>query len=145
MKQSLGVEELLDVLGDVGYLFGRLIALDDLPLLVDEELGEVPLDVGALLVVGVSLREHLVEDGVDRVGLIPTGEAFLLFKEFIERGSVIAIDFYLFELRKLSAVGELTEVMDTLVGAGSLLAKLVAWEVKDLEALSVVCLVEIFR
>ena len=29
---------------------------------VDEEFGEIPLDVGILVVVGISLREHIDED-----------------------------------------------------------------------------------
>lgn len=38
-----------------------------LSLLVDEELGEVPLDVGTLLVVRISLAQHLVKYRIKRM------------------------------------------------------------------------------
>ena len=49
----LFLEPLLDLLGDEAKLGGGLEAGNNLTLLVDEELGEVPLDVGLRLVVGV--------------------------------------------------------------------------------------------
>ena len=137
------LEKSLDIFGNVLDLLRWLVTLDDLPFLVDEELGEVPLDVRLLLIVGISLGEHLVKDGIDRMSLIPTGEAFLLLEELIERVGIVAVDLYLLELRKLRAIGELAKLMDALVCARCLLAKLVAGEVEDLKALSMVTLVEL--
>ena len=71
------------------------------------------------------------------MGLIPTGEAFLLLEEFIEGLGVVAVDLNLLELREIGAIVELAELMDAFVGAGRLLSELVAGEVEDFEALRV--------
>ena len=49
------LEELLDLFGDMLDLLCGLETGYHLSLLIDEELGEVPFDIGFLLVVGVSL------------------------------------------------------------------------------------------
>ena len=64
---------------------GRLEAGYNLTLLVNEELGEVPLDIGTLLVVRISLAQHLVENRVERVALVPTSKALHSFRN-LKRG-----------------------------------------------------------
>ena len=68
-------------MGNVLNLLSRFEAGHHLTFFVDEELREVPLDVGLLLVVGIGLGEHLVEDGGYGVSLVPTSKAFLLRAE----------------------------------------------------------------
>ena len=77
--------------------------------------------------------------------LVPTGEALLCLEELIERVSVVAVDLDLLELWELGAVGELAERVDALVGARCLLAKLIAGEVENLEALGMVFLIEFLQ
>ena len=72
---SLEVQPLFDSLSDDIETCGRLEASYNLTLLVNEELGEVPLDIGTLLVVRISLAQHLVENRVERVALVPTSKA----------------------------------------------------------------------
>ena len=114
-------------------------------LLVDEELSEIPLDVGLAFVVGICLGEHLVENRIDGMRLIPTGKTFLLFEEFIERVGIVAIDLQFLELRELGAIGELAELVDALVGTGSLLTKLIAGKIEYLKALGMILLVELLQ
>ena len=59
-RQSL-FQQFLNLLFDVSDLLSGFEAGDNLALLVDEELGEVPLDVSLLLVVRVCLRQHFVQ------------------------------------------------------------------------------------
>ena len=141
----LCLEPFLDGLGDDVETRGRLEASHNLSLLVDEELGEVPLDVWAFLVVRVSLAEHLVEHRVERMALVPAGEALAFLQELEERSGVVAVYLDLLVALELSAVCELAELMDAFISAWSLLSKLVAWEIQNLEALGVIFLVELFE
>ena len=122
-----------------------LEAGNNLTALVDEELREVPLDVGLLLVVGVGLREHVVEDVGDGVFHIPACKALLLLQELEQRIGIVAIHLHLLEAGEVGTEGELAEFMDALVGARSLLTELVAGEIENLEAISVVLLVELLQ
>ena len=124
------------------HLGGGLEAGYHLALLVDEELGEVPLDVGLLLVVGVCLAEHVVQNSCQVVLGIPAGEAFLLLQELVQGICILAVDLDLLETRELGAEVQLAELMDAFIGARSLLSELVAGEVENLEALAVILLVK---
>ena len=130
---------------DIGGFLCRLKTGDNLTFLVDEEFREVPFDVGLLFVVGIGLGEHVVENMGDGVLHIPAGEALLLLEEEVEGIGIVAIDLDLLEARELSAEVQLAELMDALVGAGSLLPELVAREVENLETLGMVFLVEFFQ
>ena len=127
------------------YLLCRLVAFHHLAFLVDEELGEVPLDVGFLLIVRVGLRKHLLQDGIDGMRLVPAGEAFLLLEELIEGRGIVAVDLYLLELWELRAIGELAKLMDAIIRAWGLLGKLVAREVENLKALGMILLVKFLK
>ena len=139
------LQECLHGLLDVLDLLSRLEACHYLTLLVDQELGEVPLDLCALLVIGISLRQHLVENGIERMGLIPASEALLALEELIQRIGIVAIHLQLLEAGEVGAIVELAELMDRLVCAGSLLAKLIAREIQDLKALCVICLIKFLQ
>src|SRR4029434_4831840 len=105
-------KQLLDVgLEAVGLGVGR-IALDDVALAVDQELGEIPLD---------------------RLG--PQKSRLLLLEKAIERGRVVAVDIDLGEHGEGHAVVHLAEALDLLLAAGLLRAELVAREAEDLEPL----------
>ena len=86
-----------------------------------------------------------MESRVDGVALIPSGKAALLLEELEEGLGIVAVDLHLLEARELRAVGQLAEVVDALVRTRGLLAKLVSGEVKDLEALLMVLLVELLQ
>ena len=145
VPQFLFCEQGFDVGTDVFYLFGRLVAFDHLPFLVDEELGEVPFDFGRLLVIGISLGKHLVENGGKFMTFIPTGKSFLFFEEFIERGGMFAVYFNLLKSWEIRPLGELAEFVNCLVGTRCLLTELVAGEIKNFEALGVVFLISVFQ
>ena len=76
---------------------------------------------------------------------IPAGETFLLGEEFVERVGIVAVYLYLLEARELCSVVQFAEVVDALVGSRGLLAKLVAGEVENLEALAVILLIEFLQ
>ena len=126
-------------------LLSRLEACHYLTLLVDQELGEVPLDLSTLLIIGVCLGQHLVENRIERMGLIPAGKALLALEELIQRIGIVAIHLQLLEAGEIGAIIELAELMDRLVCAGSLLAKLIAREIQDLKALCVICLIKFLQ
>ena len=77
----LQLQPLFDLLSDDLKTSGRLETSDNLTFLVDQELGEVPLDVGAFLIVRISLAQHLVEHWVERMCLIPTSKTLGFFQE----------------------------------------------------------------
>ncbi len=83
------------------------IELDYVTLAIDEELGEVPLDLG--------------------IGLGSTDE-------LIERACGVSLDITLAEKREGGAIGASDEILDLLLGLGLLGAKLVAWVADDLQA-----------
>ena len=137
------MQQLLDLCCNVLNLFCGLETGDDLSLFVDEELGEVPLDVWLLLVVGVCLSQHIVEDVSDGVLHIPSCKTFLILQELIERIGIIAINLDFLKTGELRTEVQLTELMDTVIGARSLLSELVTGKVENLEALSMIFLVKL--
>ena len=103
-----------------GSGFGvRRVALDDVAVAIDQELGEVPLD---------------------RLGAEQSG--LRLLQVLVERRRVLAVDVDLGEQRKRDAVVDLAERLDLLLAAGLLRAELVAGKAEDLEPLAVQLLVE---
>ena len=67
------------------------------------------------------------------MALVPSGKAFLLLQELVERVGVFAVYLQLLEPRELCSVCELAEVVYRFVCAGCLLAELVAREIEYLE------------
>jgi len=122
---------------DVVHVVGRLEAGDDVAFAVDEELGEVPFDIGLLCEVGVGLAEHVVQERRELMAFVEAFEAFLFLQPGVERHLVLAVDVGLGELWEHGTVGELAELGDFFVCARSLLAELVAGEVEDFETLVV--------
>jgi hypothetical protein len=108
-----------EVLGeDSGHLFwsgGGREPPHDVPLAVDEELLEVPGDVGAVALAWLGVLQDLVEGS-----------------------GAVAVDLDLGEHREVDVVLRLHELEDLLRGSGLLLAELVARETEDREALVVV-------
>src|SRR5258706_9120003 len=86
---TLASQQLLDVPGDGLRLDVRRVALDDIALAVDEELGEVPLD---------------------RLGTEQSRPGFL--EVLIQRRGIAAVDVDLREQREGDAIVELAEVGD---------------------------------
>ena len=100
------------------YFLCRLEAGNNLAFLVDQEFGEVPLDVRLLLVVWVSLRQHILQDVGDGVLHVPAGKALLLLQELEQRVGIVAVDLYLLEAGKLCTEVQLAELVYALVSAG---------------------------
>ena len=138
-------QQFLNLCFDMLNLLGRLVTGNDHAALVDEELGEIPLDVGFLHVVRVFLGKHIVEDVSNGVLHIPAGKAFLLREVLEQRVGIVAIDLHLLEAGELCAEIQLAELMDGLISARGLLAKLVAGEVQDDELLRAVFLIEFLK
>jgi len=133
------------LLSDILDFLCRLEASDDLSFLINKEFSEVPLDVGLLFVIGVSLGEHVVQDVGNGVLHVPASKAFLFFQELEQWVGIVTIHLYLLETGKFGAEVQFTELVDALVSARSLLTKLVAREVENLEALCMVLLVQGFQ
>src|SRR5215218_4877699 len=119
---ALGGEEGLDVALDVLGSGRRAVALDDVALGVDQELGEVPLDLGAAEQPGL-------------LGLEPP----------VERVRVVAVDLDLGEQRERHAVVALAERGGLLVGIGVLVAELVTREAQHDEPAVDVLLVDLLE
>ena len=120
----LCLKPLFDGLCDYVEAGSRFEASHHLTLLVNEELGEVPLDVCAFLVVRISLREHLVENRVERMSLVPACEAFAFLEEFEERSGIITIYLDLFVALKFCAVCKFAELMDAFISTNEALKQL---------------------
>ena len=114
-------------------------------LAVDKELGEVPFDVGVLVVEAVLLAEHLVEVGTDAVGGVESAEGCFALEPHIESSGTVAIDIDFGHLREGGVIGAGAEGVDILVAARGLGTKLVAGEVEQLEALVVILGVEVLQ
>ncbi len=121
---------------------GRLEAGNHLSFLVNQELSEIPLDVGLLTVVGVSFLQHVVKNMSNGVRHIPSVETFLLLQELEERVGIVTVHLDLLEAGEFCAEVQLAELVDAFVGTGSLLSELVAGEIENLEALAVIVLVK---
>ena len=133
---------LLDARFHVLRLRGGLEAADDAAFAADEELGEVPLDVGLRCVVGIGLGEHLVEQLRQRMLGVEAGKACLALQPLVDGVGAVAIDLDLRHQREGDAVVDAAELLDLLVGAGLLMAELVAGEADDDESLVLILLVE---
>ena len=131
--------------GDIVNALCGLEAGNNLSLLVDQEFSEVPLDIRLLLVVRVSLAEHIFQDWSNGVVHVPAGKAFLFLQEFIQRVCIFTVHLYFLESWEFGAEVQLTELVDALVCTRSLLAKLVAGEVENLEALAAILLVKLLQ
>ena len=142
---SLEVQPLFDSLSDDIEACGRLEAGYNLTLLVNEELGEVPLDIGTLLVVRISLAQHLVENRVERVALVPTSKALTFFQKFEERGSIVSVYLDLLVALELCAVCKLAELMNAFICTRGLLTKLVARKIKYFETLRMIGLIKFLQ
>ena len=81
----------------------------------------------------------------DGVLHVPSSESLLLLEELKQGVGIGSVDLHFLEAGELSAEVELAELMDALVGAGSLLTELVAGEVEDDEVLRAVLLVEFLQ
>ena len=79
------------------------------------------------------------------MSLVPACEAFAFLEEFEERSCIITIYLDLLVALKFCAVCKFAELMDAFISTRSLLTELIAWEVEYLEALLVVCLIELFQ
>src|SRR5271170_4434132 len=112
---------LLDVGADAFRRRGRRVALNNVALLVDQELSEVPLD-------GVAQQA-----------------ALLALQKLVERVSVVAIHFDFGEQREVDAIIQLAEFLDLIVISGLLMAELVAREGQQLEALVLVLRIQLLQ
>ena len=62
-----------------------------------------------------SLAQHLVENRVERVALVPTSKALTFFQNFEERGSIVSVYVDLLVALELCAVCKLAELMLSLI------------------------------
>lgn len=102
---------------------------------VDEELGEIPFDIGLLGIVGVGTVEYGVEHIGERMCRVETRKAFLLLEVGVERRLVGSIDVDFVETGKEGVEVGNAELLNLGVGSGCLSAKLVAGEVENLKSL----------
>ena len=116
---------------------------NNLSFLVNQEFGEVPLDIGLLLVVWVSFAQHVVQNWSDGVVHIPTCKPLLLLQELIQWLGILAVYLYFLKAWEFGAEGQFAELMDAFVRSRSLLSKLVAGEVENFEALAMILLVKL--
>ena len=72
---------------------------------------------------------------------VPSGKAFLVLQKLEERLGIFTVYLDFLESGELGAEVELTELVNALVCAGSLLSELVAGEIENLKTLAMVFLV----
>ena len=111
---------------NVVHLVRGLVALDDTAVARNEELGEVPFDVGILVVVGVFLAKHVVQQLAQAFVEIEAAETFLCLQIGIEGVFVRTVHLNFVELWELDVEVSRAELVDFLNGAGCLFAELVA-------------------
>ena len=134
VAMSRRLEQLDDGLLDLVHAGGRLEARDQVALAVDEELGEVPADVGLVAeLLAIGCGELLQGQVLD--ALTKASKRLLGCQVGKEGDSRVTVDVNLLELGELGAELERAELRDLIVGLGCLVGELVAGEVKNLEAL----------
>ena len=121
-EDQLSSQRRLDILGQAGRGIGRGVAFENVPLLVDQKLGEVPLD-------------RLAAQQPRRFGRQPT----------VQRIGVGAIDLNLGHHGETDAVIQLAKLSDLVVATGVLRAKLVAREAQHHQTLLAISLVQFFQ
>ena len=127
-------KQFLDRFPDVLHIDRRLEAGDDVPLAVDEELCEVPADIGLVAVLLVVHGRKLIQRGVFQT-LPEALERLFRGQPGKQRIGCLAVDVDLFELRELGAEFHGAEGVDLLLVAGGLIGELVAGEVEYFKAL----------
>ena len=127
---------------DISHFVRGFVALHDTTVTRYQELGEVPLDVTLLVIVGILLAQHLIHELAPLVVEVKAAEALLCF-QIGEKGRLtgaVHVDFV--KLRELDVEIGGAELMNLLNRAGSLLAELVAGEIEYFKAIGMVFLVE---
>ena len=127
------LEQVGDGLAECCHIGGGLKTGYHVALTVDEELCEVPLDVGILVVEAVLRTEGGIEIGSTGVVEVKATETGFALEPCIKRCGILTIDIDLVHLREGDAVVAGAESVDFLKGAWCLLAKLVAGEVEDFQ------------
>ena len=122
---------------------GGLKAGDNVALAVDEELGEVPLDVTVVLIVLVHLLDDAVQNQSSRA--VETLKPGVGGKPLVERDGVLAVDVDLGILREGDPETAGAEGVDLFIGSGSLIGELVAGEVENLKTLVLECVVNLLE
>lgn len=117
---------------DVFEVVHGLVSGNDFAVAVNEEFGEIPADVGCL-VVGIGLAHDAVQLA-HGVRLVEAIKAVLTFQPCVERNLVLAVHFHLLVLGELGAVVLLAELHRLGIRFGRLAAELVAGEVEYIEA-----------
>ena len=118
--------------------------LDDVAVAVNQELGEVPLDVAWLLgSCQVVLGEEFTQFGDFRIGRIILRSYRL--EELVDRIGVRSVHLDLCKLIERCIVLERAELVDFIIAPRRLVSKLVAREIEYLKPLVVVLGVELFK
>lgn len=127
-------EQFLDERSNLVWRDSRIEALDYVAFAIDEELGEVPLDVATIATLAIDLGgepEHAVHQDVART----TARGLLLLEVLEERRGIVTIDIDLLETREGGIVLGIAELGDALVILLGLLHELIAGEVEHNETL----------
>ena len=129
----------------LGRLGGRLKTAHDLAFAVNQELCEVPLDVGLRCVIGICLGEHLVQQFGERMLGCEAGKASLARQPFVDGMGILAVHFNLRHQGEGDAMILAAKLLDLLVGTGFLMPELVARETDDDQSAVLVLLIEGFQ
>src|ERR1700733_4216809 len=124
------LEVALEICLDISRQHWRLVALDDLAVPADQELGEVPLHLVSARRLRPDLRDGFVEAAVLRAEVARRLGA----QPLVQRLGVGTVDLDLGEYREGHVVSGLAEVLDLLVAAWFLPLELVAGKSQDLQA-----------
>ena len=136
-KRKRWLEQLFNRSLNLVHIDRGLEASDQIAVPVNEELGEVPPDVGFVAVLFVVRIRELLQT----LGFQPLTEPLkgLFGRELGEqRVGRVAVDVDLFELREFGAELQGAELVNLIVGFGRLAGELVAGEVENREALVLV-------
>ncbi len=108
---------------------------------VNEELGKVPLDLTALLILWIDFAQHSIKNGCYLVAHIEARESLLALQVLVQRDCTFAVDIHLSKLGKLGSKLELADFVDLLNRLRSLSIELIAGEVQDLKTLLPICFI----
>lgn len=134
LSQAGQSEQFLDERSNLVWSDSRIEALDYVAIAIDEELGEVPLDVATIATLAIDLGgepEHAVHQHVART----TARGLLLLEVLEERRGIVTIDIDLLETRESGIVLGIAELGDALVILLGLLHELIAGEIEHNETL----------
>lgn len=140
-----GLKGFLDQFCYFTHILSGLETCNDIAITVDQEFGKIPFYIALRTPIGIGFIKHSLKFWAQAVFFVETLKSLLALKPSVEREFVLAVNIALFELWKFGAEIHATKLGNLLVGAWSLIPKLVARDINNLEPFGSHVAVHLFK